>query len=356
MKKNIIRAALAGAFLVSTGAFAGVEIVGQNTFRDEVVAQTTPVTKKVKSGPSKNSYQLIIENDAVALSDKARAEASKKWVSEGAADALIGTNGQVEYAYGQSRPTIVCAPLHLCTIQLLDGENITSMAIGDSVRWVVQQAKAGSKPVVVVKPTQSGLNTNLTVMTDAGRVYYMTLQSHKTDYVPLVGFYDPQALVMNFDKQASEARARQIQSEQDATSLQQSYNRRVAALVPARNNDVTSLNFDWTCKADKEGSKFLPTRAFSGDGHVYLQMPDSVKTGEAPVVFNVSTGETELLNFRLSGDYYIVDGNPSKLQLVIGSKEKMRTATCEQAASKKVSWSDGKKANFPGFGVNSLGD
>ena len=134
-----------------------------------------PAANPVGTGSKSTSAKIVDSESPVPLTDRARIEAAKRWSRDGTADVLIGTNGQVEYAYGQSRPVITCAPLHLCTLQLMEGENITNMAIGDSVRWTVQQATAGDRPVVVVKPTQTSLNTNLTITTDAGRVYYLTL-------------------------------------------------------------------------------------------------------------------------------------------------------------------------------------
>jgi type IV secretory pathway VirB9-like protein len=76
--------------------------------------------------------------------------------------------------------------LHVCSVALQDGEAVTSVSIGDTVRWLLQNATAGSKPVMMIKPTQAGLSTNLVVTTDKGRVYYMHLVSSKTEYVPMV--------------------------------------------------------------------------------------------------------------------------------------------------------------------------
>jgi type IV secretory pathway VirB9-like protein len=110
----------------------------------------------------------------------------QRWEQTGAADALIGASGAVEYPYGYSRPKITCAPLHVCSVALQDGEAVTSVSIGDTVRWLLQNATAGSKPVLMIKPTQAGLSTNLVVTTDKGRVYYMHLVSSKAEYVPMV--------------------------------------------------------------------------------------------------------------------------------------------------------------------------
>lgn len=362
MKRNLIfisvllAGLLSGQSALATGEH--VTVMRNDSFDPEL--PPAPKAQPVKKVEKKSTAELVDSVDPVPISDRARYEASKRWVNDGAADALIGTNGMVEFAYGQSRPTVTCAPLHLCAIQLLPGENVSNMAIGDSVRWMVQQATAGDRPVVVVKPTQAGLNTNLTVMTDAGRLYYMTLVSTKSTYVPLVGFYDPQALVVSYEQQAADARSRkalqQAQADAALKAAEDAHARRVAAIIPA---DFSKLDFEWNCNPNGEaGKRMLPARVFSGDGHVHIQMPPTTKVGDAPAVFNVSGGDMELLNFRISGSYYILDGEPSKIKLISGNSKKMASVLCEHTQKKTSSWlsdsgsgwAEGASSPFPGVG------
>ena len=218
MKRTILAAALSASFFAPVFA-AGAPTVG------------TPDN-------GRTSHELVNQTPPVPLSYRATDAASQQWLQTGSAPDIIGTNGQVMYAYGQSRPTITCAPLHVCVINLLAGEHITSLSIGDSVRWLVQPTNAGDRPVVIVKPTQAGLVTNLVVTTDAGRVYYMTLISDKHDYVPLVGFYDPQQLVINLQQQAAQARAAE-QAKAEA--------RKQAVVAPLGDIDPAKLDFDFSC-------------------------------------------------------------------------------------------------------------
>jgi type IV secretion system protein VirB9 len=53
-------------------------------------------------------------------------------------------------------------------------------------------------------------------------------------------------------------------------------------------------------------------------------------------VFNVSNNETELLNSRLVNGYYIVDGKPSKLSLVLGVGASAQTVQCERSVPKSL--------------------
>ena len=272
----------------------------------------------------RTSHELVDQTPPVPLSDRATDAAAQQWLRTGVANNIIGTNGSIMYAYGQSRPTITCAPLHVCVINLLAGEHITSLSIGDSVRWLVQPTNAGDRPVVVVKPTAAGLVTNLVVTTDAGRVYYMTLVSDAHDYVPLVGFYDPQQLVINLQQQAAQARAAE-QAKADA--------RKQAVVAPLGDIDPAKLDFDFRCVADDnhadlDNADLLPVRVFAGGGHTYLQMPPDMKFTDAPAVFNTSDGSTELMNSRLVHSYYVIDGLPTKFKLVLGVGKNSRAVTC----------------------------
>ncbi|MDA8093936.1 MAG: TrbG/VirB9 family P-type conjugative transfer protein [Betaproteobacteria bacterium] len=284
------------------------------------VAMPSTSTIRLIGAPDKGrtSDQLVEGVAPVPLSAKTTMDASREWLQTGVAPSLVGTNGQVMYPYGQSRPTLTCAPLHICVINLMAGEHITNMSIGDSVRWLVQSAGAGDRPVVVVKPTAAGLVTNLAVTTDAGRIYYMTLVSDAHAYVPLVGFYDPQRLVINMEQQAAQARA----AEQAKAEAQKE-----AVVAPLGDIDPATLDFDFTCKGE-ENADFKPVRIFAGGGHTYLQMPPDMQYTDAPAVFNIINGQTELMNSRLVHGYYILDGLPRRFKLVVGVGRNARSVTC----------------------------
>ena len=276
------------------------------------------------------SRQIYDLKEPIPLSWRATSAAAQTWLQTGNAPSMVGTNGEVMYAYGQSQPTITCAPLHICLINLLPGEHVTNLSIGDSVRWLVQTADAGQTPVVVIKPTADGLTTNLAVTTDAGRVYYMTLVSDAQTYVPQIGFYDPQQLVINMQNQAMRQRAA------DAA-------KKDAVVAPLGQVDPSTLDFNYTCQlsdghADQESSDLMPVRVFAGSGHTYLQMPERMKYTDAPAVFNVSNDDTELMNSRLVHGYFIIDGLPQKFKLVVGVGKGSRNVACRHEQPNAGFW------------------
>ncbi len=278
---------------------------------------------------SQTSHRIYQTKEPIPLSARVTAAASAEWLKTGFAPSMVGTNGQVMYPYGQSHPAVTCAPEHICVIELLSDEHITNVSIGDSVRWLVQPANAGARPVVVVKPTVAGLNTNLAVTTDAGRVYYITLVSNRHDYVPLVGFYDPQALVINMQQQAEAAKAAE-QAKIEA--------RKQAVVAPLGTIDPATLDFNFKCKPGNgfDGEAFKPVRIFAGGGHTYLQMPADMTDADKPAVFNYRDSQSELLNSRLVHDYVVIDGLPQKFELVVGVGKEARNEICEH--NSKTGW------------------
>ncbi|WP_295392430.1 TrbG/VirB9 family P-type conjugative transfer protein [uncultured Thiodictyon sp.] len=107
------------------------------------------------------------EEEALALADAWQA---------GNPDSVNFTakNGVIIFKLGMQQPSIVCAVLQLCDISLQQGERITAINLGDTGRWTVESALAGTDekaiPHVIVKPTDVGLETALVVTTDR-RVY-----------------------------------------------------------------------------------------------------------------------------------------------------------------------------------------
>ena len=252
------------------------------------------------------SSQLLQANAPTTITPQRIKEASFNWEAAGEknAETLTGDDGSVEYPYGASQPVVACSPLHLCVVKLQEGETISNVALGDSVRWKVQAASAGKFPTLVIKPTRSDIKTNLTVMTDAGRIYYMTLVSYSNKWVPLISFYDPQKMVETVNhKSILDSKA--AQAEADKT----------VATMPGE--DITAMDFGFVSMGGSSDIK--PVRVFASAGHTYIQMPDALKTKDAPAIFSLVNGEQQLVNFRVKGDYYIVDGVPEKMNLVLGA-------------------------------------
>ena len=276
----------------------------------------------------------------VSPRDRAAAEAVRRWEQTGTIDALIGPGGDIRFAYNYSRPTVTCSPLHVCTIRLIEGESITSLALGDTVRWMAEQALAGDTPVVMVKPTQGGISTNLVITTDFGRVYYLHLVASAREYMPMVSFFDPRAMSqaghaqaqemqrMRARLQAAEDAARQAREEAERRAAEHR-ERTVVAEMP-QTFDPTNLDFSMTCRPNsRTAADFVPSRVFATQTHTFIQLPQALEGKELPAVFRrAPSGALELVNARRSGQFIVVDGTPDSISLALDVGVNARVVDC----------------------------
>ena len=115
---------------------------------------------------------------------------AQRWQSD-APPVILSPEGRVLFAYGQSRPTIVCAIFTVCDLALEPGEIVEAVNIGDSQRWDIVQARSGSGDAVrdhiVIKPLSAGIRTTLFVGTDR-RSYMIELVGSESEAMSQVGF------------------------------------------------------------------------------------------------------------------------------------------------------------------------
>jgi type IV secretion system protein VirB9 len=184
---------------------------------------------------------------------------------------------------------LYAAPQQVSDIALQPGETLSAISAGDTVRWAVGDTASGSgqgrQVHVLVKPFAPNLKTNLVILTDK-RTYHLELQS--TDRVSMAAIswsYTDGGLVT--DKGGDTPAAAAAASLDTGVALQ-------------------NLNFRYTISGDSPPWK--PLRAFD-DGHkVYIEFPERIDQGEAPPLFVVGPdGSNELVNYRVRGNYYVVD-------------------------------------------------
>ena len=237
---------------------------------------------------------------------------SAKWMAEHNQPA-VGHDGRVLYSYGTGLPTVVCAPLRVCMIELQAGEKLVGEPqIGDSVRWNLSPAMYGTgnsaTSVIVLKPQSPGLDTNLLITTDR-RAYYLRLLSKPEDYVARVAFAYP-------DDEENQHKWQQHLAEQKD---QQAKSTRIAELPP---NAVDSLYFDYRLKGD---DNIRPVRVFDDGKKTYIQISQAAKNREAPVLVVIGPdGKQEMVNYRVKDDMYIVDRLFERAELILGSGKKAR--------------------------------
>jgi type IV secretion system protein TrbG len=275
-----------------------------NTVTPELAAPAVPTGAAPKDFRPKTDVPLTpTALEAVRVSER--------WQGEKNAPSL-GTDGRVIYSFGAGLPTIVCAPLRVCTIELQAGEKIVGEPqIGDSVRWNIAPALYGTADqataVIILKPQAPGLDTNLLITTDR-RAYYLRLISKPEDYVARVAFVYPDDDTRKWQQQLAE---------QQALAKQEKH----AAEVPAAMISVEKVNFDYTIRGGDESLR--PVRVFDDGAKTYIQMPPEIQHREAPVLLVLGKdGKGEMTNYRMKNQTYIVDRLFDRANLVLGSGKK----------------------------------
>jgi len=266
----------------------------------------------------------------LTLQDAAVAEA-KRWQQTGVAKPILSDDGKVIFPFGQYMPTVTCAPLRACDIELEPGEIITSTPLaGDAVRWKVSKMVSGAGDSrithVVVKPLDVNLETNVIIPTDK-RTYHIRLYSsaNEADYVNRVGFYYPQDMTAEWDESKRLA-------DKEATAK----DKLVVADMPS-SLSVDQLDFSYRVEGDNVA--FKPTRVFNEGTHVYIQMPAAMKSAEAPILLLMDkSGAPELVNYRPKDDYYIVDKLFDRAMLVIGTGSSQSKVTITWTKNEKHNW------------------
>lgn len=270
------------------------------------------------SGPPAQSPSLSVPKDLhpkdvpLNQSEQEAVRVSEHWRAEGTPLAA-GPDGRVLYSYGAGLPTVVCAPLRVCIIELQAGEKVVGEPhIGDSVRWNISPATYGTgdqaTSIIVLKPQSPGLDTNLLVTTDR-RAYYLRLISKSDDYVARVAF-----------AYAEDDSAHKWQQQMAAQRAQEKLEHR-SAETPAAIVVADKLNFDYRIKGGDDNVR--PRRVFDDGAKTYIQMPAEIQHREAPVLLVIGKdGKGEMTNYRVRDQIYIVDRLFDRANLVLGSGKK----------------------------------
>lgn len=267
----------------------------------------------------------------LTLEDAAVAQA-KRWQQTGVAKPIISDDGKILFPFGQYLPTITCAPLRACDIELDVGELMTGKPmLGDSARWIVGKAMSGptERQVthIMVKPVDTGLETNMIVTTNR-RTYHVRLVSsaNERDYLNRVGFYYPQEMVEDWNDAAKEAQRRAKDDEAQ-----------VVTDLPA--TSVEKLDFGYAIRGDN--TAFTPTRVFNDGVRTYIQMPTSMNVSEAPVLLLLDRDDKpQIVNYRVKDAYYIVDKLFDRAMLVVGvdSNQSKVSITWDKAPRRGWFW------------------
>ncbi len=236
--------------------------------------------------------------------EKHSLDLAKKFIN-GKDKSFYRPDGGVVYLHGGTMPSVLTAPLRLTDIQLQAGETIKEVQLGDTVRWQVSPSISGSGMSqvshVLVKPTDSGLETTLDIFTDK-RSYHINLKSTGSKYFPIVSF-----------AYHDELKATWSQYQKNIEDVKNANTMNVAGIGSF---DINSLNFDYTISGS---ASWKPVRVYNDGVKTYIEMPKIMNTNEAPVLLVLaSDGGKKIVNYRLVNNKYVVDNLFNKAFLVLG--------------------------------------
>lgn len=247
------------------------------------------------------------KNAPLGKKGKKAVKLANDWISRPVLPTVESQDGSVVYTYGAALPIVVCRPLRVCVLKLEQGEKIIDPPrCGDTAQWEISPSKPDDSrsPHIYIKPLDSGLTTNLIIVTDR-RTYVVALKSRNDKYTPMVSFRYPE----------KENHHWQIHlAEQNRLEEQKQRNNRFKTGNLTFNAE--DLDFNYLIKGD---AKWKPLRVFNDGVKTYLKMPQIMKMYEAPVLLTVNDGNKEaLVNYRLHDDLFIVDQIFDKAVLLSG--------------------------------------
>ena len=248
------------------------------------VPKVLPMPAQMKPLPDADEAKSTPEPaDETVRVSRANAEARMAPTREGYVNAIQVwpfTDGALYQVYtAQGRVTVV---------SLQPGEELVTVAAGDTVRWIVGDTSSGAgaelRVNVLVKPTRSGLKTNLVVTTNR-RTYLLELTSTEKAWMASVSWDYPKDRMLALQRQSQAAQA----TAPVDTGL-----------------SLEKIRFRYAVSGSNPPWK--PLRAFDDGEKVYIQFPGGIAQGELPPLFVIGAqGDGQLVNYRFRSPYYIVD-------------------------------------------------
>ena len=193
------------------------------------------------------------------------------------------------------------APGQITDIALEPGEQLTAVAAGDTVRWILGDTTSGSgasrQVHILLKPTATGLSTNLVITTDR-RIYRLeAVSTPRTAMAAVSWTYPAAALVALSGREREEAG-----HEAGGASAQ------------------APFNFGYVLKGDRPS--WRPLRVFDDGRQVFIEFPPGFARDQAPPLFaRGADGASELLNYRIRGRFYVVDRLFAQAELRLGARK-----------------------------------
>lgn len=230
------------------------------------------------------------------------AAANRSARATSSADAFVG--GVQRFAWREGRVYEVwTAPLRVTTLTLAPGETVTAKAAGDTVRWQIGESASGmgaqARTHVLIKPLQSGLETNL-VLTTSQRVYLLALRS---------GDVDAFNAAIAWDDGLEPQPAADPDPVPDAAPID------LSVATPHGPIDAR-----YRIEPRGRSPRWSPTAVFNDGIRTFIALSPAAAIDEAPALFVRADGELQLANYRQAEGVLVVDRVFDEAELRLGGR------------------------------------
>ncbi len=195
-------------------------------------------------------------------------------------DAFVDAAQMYAYAPG-ALYEVYAAPGYLSTILLEPGEAIVTVAAGDTTRWLVEETTSGDqgdpRAMLLIKPTRAGIRTNIVLATDRRTYLIEAIAVQGSAYSAQTAWTYPND------------RVRASGSDIGGIALEE-------------------LDFRYRIETVRgRAPRWRPVRVFDDGRRTYVEFPLEIATSEAPPLFLRDGSDVALVNYRVTGNRYVVD-------------------------------------------------
>ena len=204
---------------------------------------------------------------------------------------------------------VTTRPRFTTLILLPPQERILDFVIGDKDAWVLE----GTQNFAYLKPTKTGLETSMNLITASGNIYTFYCTSADTGQADLKVFVEPtdEKLLSAANGTPRLVPASDVDQFREAAALE------VKAAQKQSNHfrteyPVHALKFDYKFKKDQK--PFRVSAIYHDDRLTYIHSDAT----EKPTFYEVKDGQSTLVNYTLQDGVYVIDHIVDKGYLSIG--------------------------------------
>lgn len=170
-------------------------------------------------------------------------------------------------------------------LQFKAGETITFCAAGDTQRWMIDTVAVAGVPHVYLKPTASNISTNIVINTN--QKTYRILANSTDRYTPVVIWTYPEDILTLARANADQGGI----AADDKNNLD-------LIMKRFKNNHRYSVQ--------SKNAKWIPKTIYDDGTKTFISIPQGTQN-DLPVIHIIDGKKKALVNYRVSGGWFIVD-------------------------------------------------